>query len=580
MQPTPPTPHFYQPAYNRRTTNPQPTPPTSTPWPTPNDYTQVLPTSFPSTSTSQPNASAAAPGAYTTTTTTPFPHFDIPDIDAATFQAAQQLTAGMGALDTASNAQTNNGVRNRQQQQQEQGQGLYGMSLQHNNAVAAAANGSGTHQQQHQQQQRRQNSSGDVGSRVQAVSGLVGVGVDSAAGTGSSGVGVKRKPGRPAGSGKKQRVGLERGEEGLRGVGLPQHQQQQNGEEEVRRREVEGEEGQQREAEGRTTVGGKKGGKKVKTGSGLLCLKCQSRPGAAKHARVVVPNGMDQLSKSVLERLCTGCHADVTFKVSKCNSLPYNTLTTLIMQSIIRYPEFSELFDGQMGVEELYRFSMQPTPTADALGGGLGSGVAGQQPQVQQVQPVQQGQVQQGEKVVKRPVGRPRKHQTLANEAAVPRVASSSFGAATGASPQRGSKPKVSQTLSGSSSTSLTAAAATATATRTATKTAKANASQQPTRKVGRPVGSSAAHTPYEAGFVGNYEDMLALALSNMQNAEGSKPRVLYDWMESNIPHLPALFRASAAQALKKGLERGRFVKLKTGYLLASSSSLNSNSSG
>lgn len=70
----------------------------------------------------------------------------------------------------------------------------------------------------------------------------------------------------------------------------------------------------------------------------------------------------------------------------------------------------------------------------------------------------------------------------------------------------------------------------------------------------------------------GSYEDMITNALIRLEgdfatsNGEtekypGSKPKIIFNWMEQNVPGLPENFRASATQALKKGCARGKFKK-------------------
>ncbi|KAJ3098691.1 hypothetical protein HDU96_010982 [Phlyctochytrium bullatum] len=58
-----------------------------------------------------------------------------------------------------------------------------------------------------------------------------------------------------------------------------------------------------------------------------------------------------------------------------------------------------------------------------------------------------------------------------------------------------------------------------------------------------------------------NYEEMLSAAMKALDRPMGSPPKDLYDWMQAHIKDLPLTFRSSAAQALKKGLEKGHFLK-------------------
>jgi hypothetical protein len=61
-----------------------------------------------------------------------------------------------------------------------------------------------------------------------------------------------------------------------------------------------------------------------------------------------------------------------------------------------------------------------------------------------------------------------------------------------------------------------------------------------------------------------HYELMIVNALTAINDPNGSPPKTIWDWMNSNYPCNPK-FRASASQALQKALKKGRL--LKTGSL-------------
>lgn len=89
--------------------------------------------------------------------------------------------------------------------------------------------------------------------------------------------------------------------------------------------------------------------------------------------------------------------------------------------------------------------------------------------------------------------------------------------------------------------------------------------------------GSSTPVPVYAPGFeptqrrktphnFGSYEDMIARALQAHSGPRGLKPKEIFIWMEQNIPGLPENFRASATQALKKGVDRTRFLRVDSGW--------------
>jgi hypothetical protein len=57
-----------------------------------------------------------------------------------------------------------------------------------------------------------------------------------------------------------------------------------------------------------------------------------------------------------------------------------------------------------------------------------------------------------------------------------------------------------------------------------------------------------------------HYELMIVNALHAINDPNGSPPKAIWDWMNSNYPCNPK-FRASASQALQKALKKGRLVK-------------------
>ncbi|KAJ1559243.1 hypothetical protein HK405_011454, partial [Cladochytrium tenue] len=73
------------------------------------------------------------------------------------------------------------------------------------------------------------------------------------------------------------------------------------------------------------------------------------------------------------------------------------------------------------------------------------------------------------------------------------------------------------------------------------------------------------AKKPHSQHAEGSYEDMIAKALERLNEPEGSRLKSIFDHIEANIPGVPDSFRQSASQALRKGVERGRFVRLSTG---------------
>ncbi|EJD45714.1 hypothetical protein AURDEDRAFT_184633 [Auricularia subglabra TFB-10046 SS5] len=65
-----------------------------------------------------------------------------------------------------------------------------------------------------------------------------------------------------------------------------------------------------------------------------------------------------------------------------------------------------------------------------------------------------------------------------------------------------------------------------------------------------------------------SYEEMIAQAISELADPEGTAPKVLFQWMDQNYP-LQANFRPSASQALQRAYKRGRLDKLPSGrYIL------------
>ncbi|KAJ1558502.1 hypothetical protein HK096_011331 [Nowakowskiella sp. JEL0078] len=58
--------------------------------------------------------------------------------------------------------------------------------------------------------------------------------------------------------------------------------------------------------------------------------------------------------------------------------------------------------------------------------------------------------------------------------------------------------------------------------------------------------------------LIGTYEDLIADILKKLGKAS---QKDLWPWMQSNVYPLPDSFRASATQALKKGIEKQRFIK-------------------
>ncbi|KAI9325389.1 hypothetical protein DFJ73DRAFT_869887 [Zopfochytrium polystomum] len=68
-------------------------------------------------------------------------------------------------------------------------------------------------------------------------------------------------------------------------------------------------------------------------------------------------------------------------------------------------------------------------------------------------------------------------------------------------------------------------------------------------------------HVPHPEG---NYENMIAKTLSTLNEPKGTRLKNLFNAMESTYHGLPASFRQSASQALKKGIARGRFIKVAT----------------
>jgi hypothetical protein len=59
---------------------------------------------------------------------------------------------------------------------------------------------------------------------------------------------------------------------------------------------------------------------------------------------------------------------------------------------------------------------------------------------------------------------------------------------------------------------------------------------------------------------------MIARALLAINNPRGCKPKDIFSWMEANIPGLSENFRASATQALKKGVDKSRFLRIDNGW--------------
>ena len=64
----------------------------------------------------------------------------------------------------------------------------------------------------------------------------------------------------------------------------------------------------------------------------------------------------------------------------------------------------------------------------------------------------------------------------------------------------------------------------------------------------------------------GSYEDMISRALISIGHPRGCKPKDIFQWMETNVPGLSDNFRASATQALKKGVDKGRFLRIESGW--------------
>lgn len=61
-----------------------------------------------------------------------------------------------------------------------------------------------------------------------------------------------------------------------------------------------------------------------------------------------------------------------------------------------------------------------------------------------------------------------------------------------------------------------------------------------------------------------SYEEIIAEALAECADPEGSVPKNIFTWMSSRYP-LQSNFRPSASQALQKAYKRGRFEKSNTG---------------
>ncbi|KAL7748211.1 hypothetical protein RI367_006397 [Sorochytrium milnesiophthora] len=65
------------------------------------------------------------------------------------------------------------------------------------------------------------------------------------------------------------------------------------------------------------------------------------------------------------------------------------------------------------------------------------------------------------------------------------------------------------------------------------------------------------------------YEEMIAEAVTQLNDPEGVSPRAIFDWMQQTYPMLPRSFRGSATQALKKALHRKRLIRTKrSGYII------------
>ena len=56
----------------------------------------------------------------------------------------------------------------------------------------------------------------------------------------------------------------------------------------------------------------------------------------------------------------------------------------------------------------------------------------------------------------------------------------------------------------------------------------------------------------------GSHEDMISIG-----HPRGCKPKDIFQWMETNIRGLSDNFSASATQALKKGVDKGRFLGIR-----------------
>ncbi|KAI8821154.1 uncharacterized protein EV422DRAFT_56076 [Fimicolochytrium jonesii] len=73
--------------------------------------------------------------------------------------------------------------------------------------------------------------------------------------------------------------------------------------------------------------------------------------------------------------------------------------------------------------------------------------------------------------------------------------------------------------------------------------------------------GISRQTRPRMTSALGSYEDMITLAVGEMRDRTGSKPKNIFQWMADNIPDLPEHFRPSASQSLKKAVDRGRLIR-------------------
>ncbi|KZW00872.1 hypothetical protein EXIGLDRAFT_111161 [Exidia glandulosa HHB12029] len=77
-----------------------------------------------------------------------------------------------------------------------------------------------------------------------------------------------------------------------------------------------------------------------------------------------------------------------------------------------------------------------------------------------------------------------------------------------------------------------------------------------------------AAKPQIEPSEMPSYEEMIAQAIAEIADPDGTAPKVLFQWMDQHYP-LQTNFRPSASQALQRAYKRGRLDKLPSGrYIL------------